>query len=188
MSRKLTVLEHVHVASPCPASWMEMEGDDRVRHCRLCRLNVYNLSEMTRDEAEKLLKKEGCLCVRYYVRRDGTILTRGCPVGLARARKRLQQVLSAVAAVFALTATLLTAAGNAWRNRPNALLSMEPFATYVRLNANPPTSGPRPTPPPRQPQAWLMGKIAAPGQGDVQVMGRRVRPNRPEPKKHLQCP
>ena len=29
-----------------------MAGDERVRHCTLCSLNVYNFAEMTRDEVE----------------------------------------------------------------------------------------------------------------------------------------
>jgi len=55
---------------------------ERVRHCGECKLNVYNLSEMTQTEAEGLIRKhEGRLCVRYYQRADGTVLTRNCPVG-----------------------------------------------------------------------------------------------------------
>src|SRR5262249_46221013 len=58
-----------------------MEGDDRVRFCGRCRKNVYNLSEMTEAEAQRLLvDKEGRLCARLYRRRDGTVLTKDCPV------------------------------------------------------------------------------------------------------------
>src|SRR5215472_2919723 len=63
----LFVLENIHVAAPCPADWTQMSGDDRVRHCSECNLNVYNLSEMTRAEAERLiLSHEGRLCARFY--------------------------------------------------------------------------------------------------------------------------
>ncbi len=48
----LPVLEDVRIASPCSASWEDMTGDARVRFCGKCAKNVYNLSEMTRDEAE----------------------------------------------------------------------------------------------------------------------------------------
>jgi len=38
---------------------------------------------MTKQEAEQLiLRAEDRLCVRYYRRRDGTIITRNCPVGI----------------------------------------------------------------------------------------------------------
>ena len=62
-----------------------MEGDDRVRFCGECELNVYNLSSMTEDEALKLVEeREGRLCVRFYQREDGTVLTSDCPVGANR--------------------------------------------------------------------------------------------------------
>src|SRR5688500_3609243 len=57
---KLPVLENIRVATPCRADWKLMTGDERTRHCGDCKKNVYNLSNMTRDEAEALiLEKEG---------------------------------------------------------------------------------------------------------------------------------
>ncbi len=86
---KLPVLDDVRVAAPCPADWAAMTGDDRVRACSQCDRRVYNLSAMTRVEAEALITQhEGRLCVRYFRRRDGTILTRDCGVGVARRRRR----------------------------------------------------------------------------------------------------
>jgi hypothetical protein len=42
-------------------------------------LNVYNLSEMSQESAEALIAEtEGRLCVRFYQRADGTVLTRDC--------------------------------------------------------------------------------------------------------------
>ena len=67
-----------------------MSGDERVRFCGQCHHNVYNLSEMTAKEAEDLLSRhEGKLCVRFYRREDGTVMTSDCPVGLAKVRKAL---------------------------------------------------------------------------------------------------
>src|SRR5262249_37545981 len=64
--------------------------DNRVRFCSLCNLNVYNLSGMSRNEAETLITKtEGRLCVRYYRRADGSILTQNCPVGLKVIKRRV---------------------------------------------------------------------------------------------------
>ena len=69
-------LEQIKIASPCPANWDEMTGTEQVRFCLGCRKNVYNLSEMTRNEAQALVEeKEGRLCVRFYTRADGTMLT-----------------------------------------------------------------------------------------------------------------
>lgn len=110
MIRKDDILGNVRVAAPCHQSWEGMEGDERIRHCDACRLNVYNLSEMTREEASDLIRsKEGRLCVRYYRRTDGMILTKDCPVGVRAARKRLAY---AVACTFVLFMSMAAYAAN----------------------------------------------------------------------------
>ena len=95
-------LEQVRVAAPCPADWGKMVGDERVRYCDSCSLHVYNLSGMTRREAEALVTStESRLCVRFYRRADGTILTRNCPTGLSALKRR-----AARAATATMTAVL----------------------------------------------------------------------------------
>ncbi len=98
------LLSRMRVASPCPASWEAMEGDERVRFCRLCDLHVYNVSELTRAEAESLVTRtEGRLCARFYRRADGTVLTKDCPTGLRAARRRAGRAAGAAfAAVLSL--------------------------------------------------------------------------------------
>jgi hypothetical protein len=87
--RTLPLLENVGIAAPCSADWDQMVGDDRVRFCRSCEKNVYNLSALPRDEAEALLAaRDGKMCVRLYKRADGTVLTSDCPVGVKRRRRR----------------------------------------------------------------------------------------------------
>lgn len=89
-------LDNVRVASPCPANWNEMNGNDRMRYCGQCQLNVYNLSGMTKPEAEHLIANaEGRLCVRYYKRADGSIITQNCPVGLAALKRRVSRTATA---------------------------------------------------------------------------------------------
>ena len=89
-------LDHIKIASPCRADWNEMIGDERKRFCSDCKLNVYNLSAMTRKEAENLLiNSEGRLCVRFYRRADGTILTENCPVGWAKVKQRVSRITTA---------------------------------------------------------------------------------------------
>ena len=96
MARFTSPLDNVRVAAPCPADWGRMTGDERVRFCAQCNLSVYNLSGMTRTEAEALLyKSEGRLCVRFYRRPDGTILTQQCPVGLRALKARVTRGASA---------------------------------------------------------------------------------------------
>ena len=86
---KLPILDNLRVATPCRADWAQMTGDDRTRHCNQCDKQVFNLSEMTRVEAEALvLAKHGDLCARYYQRHDGTIITSDCRVGVVASRKR----------------------------------------------------------------------------------------------------
>ena len=90
---KIPLLDEVRVAAPCPKRWDDMLGGDRVRFCRSCEKNVYNLSEMTRDEAENLLQThEGGLCVHFYRRSDGTIMTQNCPVGLRAIRRNVPEI------------------------------------------------------------------------------------------------
>jgi len=111
--RALPMLDRVRVASPCTARWDTMTGDDKVRFCGACQKNVFNLSAMTREEAEVvMLEKDGELCVRLYRRADGTVLTRDCPVGAGRRRLRLLGVMalggSALAAAAGFAAATLS--------------------------------------------------------------------------------
>ena len=98
MRRFTNNLNDVRVASPCPAEWDGMIGTDRVRFCGQCQLSVYNLSSMSRREAESLIARtEGRLCVRFYRRKDGSIITQDCPVGLRALKRRAQRIKRAVA-------------------------------------------------------------------------------------------
>ncbi len=87
-------LNNLRIASPCNASWDDMEGDDRKRFCGDCALHVYNLAGLTSDEAMGLIERsEGRrLCLRMFKRADGTVVTRDCPKGLAGVRRRAARV------------------------------------------------------------------------------------------------
>lgn len=94
-------MNNLRVASPCSVGWESMTGDERVRHCHSCRLNVYNTAEMTRKEVESLTgNRDGRLCIRIYRRSDGTVLTKDCPVGLRAVRKRVSKFASAAFATI----------------------------------------------------------------------------------------
>lgn len=73
-------LDNVQVASPCRQPWEFMKGDARTRFCELCRQKVYNLSDMTRAEAEAFVQANLGACVKFFRREDGTMLTRDCKV------------------------------------------------------------------------------------------------------------
>lgn len=142
----------VSVAAPCSEPWEQMSGDAQVRHCGACKLNVYNLSELNADEARLLLNRtEGRMCVRFFVRPDGRLLTRDCPKGLvARLRRRVAAV---AASVLALAVGLFELWG-------------KPELPSLQLDARPliarPFEGPR---------AELAGPVVAPDWADKRRAG-----------------
>jgi hypothetical protein len=164
----LPVLPNIRVATPCHNDWKQMVGDDRVRHCASCDKDVFNLSSMTRDEAEALIvAKAGSLCARYYQRRDGKILLADCVVGIAQKRKRR---------VFAAGAAMLLAGGGAaaWlakRSQPHETMGSVGFieSENVQMSVHgeefeaPPPPPPKhvdPPPPQVEPYVQTMGHIA----------------------------
>ena len=139
-------LDNLKIASPCSADLNAMRGDERKRFCGECKLNVYNLSGMTRYDAEHLLRlSEGRLCVRYFQRADGTVLTRDCPVGWARVKQRVS-ILAAT--VFSLIVSLFAGIFimSLFKKPPRR----EPLMGAIAM----PTPTPRPV--------VLMGDIAVP--------------------------
>jgi hypothetical protein len=118
MMAELNVLDNVRIASPCRAVWDQMQGDERVRFCAQCGKHVYNLSAMSRPEAEALVReREGRMCARLYRRRDGTVLTDNCPVGFRKLRRAFLLQAGAIGGVFAL---IPGAAALAAKLRPDA--------------------------------------------------------------------
>lgn len=117
MKTQQNFLDAIDIATPCDASWEGMYGDDRTRFCAVCRLNVYNLSGMSRDEAQELiLEQEGRRCVRFLRRADGTVLTHDCPVGLAKVRRKICNGFVRCAALLCFVFTSLTGCGSKTRN------------------------------------------------------------------------
>ena len=110
-----------------------MVGDDRVRHCAECNLNVYNFAEMNSAEVEELIaNREGRLCARFYQRRDGTILTKDCPVGFQIKVRRISRVAGAaltaivgVAGAAAQTPTPKVPTSSADRKQTDSELKLE---------------------------------------------------------------
>jgi hypothetical protein len=160
--RNLPMLDDIKVASPCSARWDEMVGDARVRFCAHCEKNVFNLSAMTRDEAEALVEeKEGQLCVRFYRRTDGTMLTADCPVGVRR--KRVRRI-----AAVAVGAGALAALGAGLRAREQVPpCTMGDIAVPTGINTTPVVQGTVAPPPPATPTMGkpTMGAVAVPTMG-----------------------
>lgn len=195
---RLPMLDNIRVASPCNASWDEMLGDDRVRFCTSCEKNVFNLSAMPREDAERLLaeRMNGELCVRFYQRADGTVMTQDCPVGVTKKRRKLAVLAAAGAGAMALAATSSIFRGT--MGKPGVTTMMGDVApcenTYgtatmgeaametpvVMGSAAPPAY----TAPPVQPTSQTPHVVPGPTQGQVikepmmgkpMVMGRRAR-------------
>ena len=165
-------LKNVRIASPCNADWDQMIGDERVRFCGQCSLNVYNLSGMTRKEAVELIEhNEGRLCIRYFKRADGSVITKNCPVGLQAIRRRMSRVRRAVS-----TAVLSFFAGLGFHELISRIPLPFPIAPLRRqqvmgvmverppvvmgdMVGTPPVAGPTMTVDPARP--FTMGKMVA---------------------------
>ena len=152
MTNKTVNLNNIRVASPCPASWDDMTGDDRVRFCAGCKLNVYNLSAMGRDQAKELVReREGRLCVRFFQRDDGTVLTRDCPVGL---RAMFRRARARTAALASLAFAFLLGCGRARADQTQPLqgVYVPPAGIELQGEVCIPEDDPRP----------YLGKVSAP--------------------------
>jgi hypothetical protein len=157
MPASKTPLDVLQIRNPCPAAWDEMHGDARVRFCDHCQLNVYNLSDMSRGEAEALVgHHEGRLCVRYFQRTDGGVITRDCKGGL---RKRVVR-----AAMFAASASI-------------ALLATALSATGMSLGPSRCVDGAEPA----QPKGWSRLFLRPPVIQDVELMGKVSVPRQIQP-------
>jgi len=104
MNKQKFDVNNLRVASPCSVGWETMSGDERVRRCHSCKLNIYNISEMTKTEIEDLItKREERVCIRLYKRHDGTVLTKDCSVGFRAYQKRAARFAgAALAAILGL--------------------------------------------------------------------------------------
>jgi|SoiMethySBSTD1v2_1073268.scaffolds.fasta_scaffold837323_2 hypothetical protein len=162
-------LNNIKIASPCSADWEGMFGNERKRFCGDCKLNVYNLSGMTRTEAESLLEQaEGGLCVRYYRRADGTILTQDCPVGWAKVKQRASMIATAA---FSLIVSFLAGLSffAAFSKKVDLGVRLPiPFATptprYEPLMGAVAVPSPKPTP--KQSPSPRVGRVVM---GDVSI-------------------
>jgi Carboxypeptidase regulatory-like domain len=124
--------QEIRIASPCSADWNRMAGNERVRYCPDCNLNVYNFSEMPDADIESILtRRDGRLCARFYQRSDGTMLTHNCPVGLRAVVRRVATFAgAALAAVMSV--------GPAFARAPlashvPALFQIQPAQTELSL-------------------------------------------------------
>jgi hypothetical protein len=175
---KLPILDNIRTASPCRADWNAMlpaGSGDRVRNCGQCEKQVFNLSEMTRQDAEALiLEKHGNLCARYYRRHDGTIITADCRVGVVAGRKRK---LVAAASLALLGTGIGTAIQRHNRVELDGIDNVEipapPEATHGHVRANAKNDAPPPKPVPPPPPAPKVEEMTHVLMGDVDISSER---------------
>jgi hypothetical protein len=168
-------LDLIEIPIPCDVSWSSMPGDDQVRHCGQCRQNVYNVSMLTRAEANRLLRARACL--RIYRRPDRTVITSDCRERLRAARKRGLLVFAGTLVIVLwaqLCAQLVGLAGLKRLLDSGHATMGEPVRVPVPGMVAPPVAPvpppsvqtpPRPlmgAPPPPPPTHRLMGKPAPP--------------------------
>lgn len=160
-------LNNLKIASPCSQDWEGMIGDNRKRYCGECKLNVYNLSGMTKTEAENLiLNAEGRLCVRFYQRADGTVLTQDCPVGWAKVKQRTKVIVTAafslIISLFSglIFVSVFTKSKEIGKKLPLPIPFSTPEPLMGAIPAATPTPKPTPKATPESPQ--VMGEIAIP--------------------------
>lgn len=100
------------IETPCPMDWDLMEGDERQRFCSRCEKHVFNIAEMTWEEATELISGGDKICGRIFRRPDGTIVTKECVEPRAKsAPGRFQFSMAALV-------TLLTASAGVFASAP----------------------------------------------------------------------
>ena len=150
------LLGTILVATPCPANWNEMSGDERVRFCSQCQKHVYNLSILTAEAAAALIReKEGRLCGQFYRRADGTILhAEDCSVGLAaRQWRRVKHFAGAAVSLVLLLLGVQRAPAGEPSGKPSPGAGGEALEVVKgKICVDPPPTPsptPKPTPTPK---------------------------------------
>jgi hypothetical protein len=123
-------LSQLRVAKPCSALWSEMNGDDQRRFCASCKKNVYNVAGMTEREVKDLIAHSEVLpCLRLARRADGTVITRDCPVGVAKSYQRIAlAVMGCLAFGFTIASGVIARERKTWEGETLAdHLRTKPF-------------------------------------------------------------
>lgn len=95
--------EELKIASPCHENFDDMQGAGAKRFCDSCSKHVTNLSDMTKNDADKFLKESAgtSVCVRYQVNRTGEVVFgRPAPDRVQRQIHGARKMLAAAALVM----------------------------------------------------------------------------------------
>jgi hypothetical protein len=114
MKKRPSKLDRLQIPEPCSVGWERMTGDENRRFCSACNKHVYNLSTMTRRQAEAILAtSRGNLCARVTRKADGTVLTTddffSTPPKLHQINRRASPIASAVISAIMAISPIATA-------------------------------------------------------------------------------
>jgi hypothetical protein len=103
-----------------------MVGTEQIRFCSECNKHVYNLSGMTRGEAEALIASapRGRLCARLTREEDGTTVTADAPPGIRLIWRRASPMANAVVSAMLTMATPGIAGGGQFTSAPASIASI----------------------------------------------------------------
>jgi hypothetical protein len=159
MSAERLSLDVIQIDAPCPASWDAMRGDERVRYCEGCHKHVFNLSAMTRTEAERVVcDHAGGLCVRFARTDDGKVQTLDYrpPAGRPRGWRFWTVLSTCAAALVAGVNGYVLARGRPPAALPAAMTNLGRVRQPVIMGGVcPPASSPAVPPPQSQPPPAL---------------------------------
>lgn len=101
------LLRSLSIKTPCSARWEEMRGNEQVRFCQHCDLNVTDISHLTPQAAISLvLRSGGSVCLRIHRDPAGEVVTRSAPQRLHVITRRASRIAAgAFTAVMGLSAT-----------------------------------------------------------------------------------
>ncbi len=134
MSQSKRSFDRMIIPAPCDADWDSMIGNERMRFCEHCNLQVTNLSNLTRQEAVRLVaRSEGRLCVRFVRRSDGSIAAKQSEKKLHQISRRVSRL---AAGAFSATLSLTTAAAQTTNSQPRAGTVAEAIAPQVGIGSS----------------------------------------------------
>lgn len=128
MPQSIRSFDRINIPAPCEADWDSMIGNDKVRFCEHCNLQVTNLSSLTHQAAINLVERsQGRLCVRLEKRAGGGLIMKQSAPRLHQIARRASRL-----AAGAFSATLSIASASAQTSAPTQQL---PAAQMVEARA-----------------------------------------------------
>lgn len=132
MTEPVRSLDRISIPNPCDADWDSMIGNDQVRFCSHCKLQVTNLSSMKRRDAMLLVaRSQGRLCVRFVQGPGGGVLTKEVPEKLHHIVRRVSRI-----AAGAFTAAMTLSNATAQTSVDSKTISGLPSAARVIPSTN----------------------------------------------------